>query len=249
MSSLVSANYRELAATEVERVANDYANAWQDASIPQRQFELAVKDELENYRRGLPCLPFDALVKTLRKLPHGCGQAGLKLLDVGASGGYYSEVLQLAGFRFEYTGCDFSPTFQELAQRLYPEIAFDVADARDLPYADDSFPIVVNGAVLMHTLEYPAVISETARVASKYVIFHRTPILSDRPTTFFTKDAYGIRVLEIHFCEAELLQRFDDNGLGLLHTECVFWDRAAHFGHRTYFLRKISAMEREWERA
>lgn len=249
MSTSVSANYRELAPAEVDRSAADLKNAWQDSEIPQRQYDRAVRPELEALRDGFACPPFAALANCIRKLPVGCTMAKPKLLDVGASGGYYSEVLQEYGFRFDYQACDFSPAFKELAERLYPGIAFDVADAANLPYADASFPIVLHGAVLMHALNYPQLIAEAARVCGKYLIFHRTPILENRPTTFFEKEAYGVRCIELHFNEAELLQRFDEAGLSLLHTECVFWDAAAHFGHRSYLLKKTSEMEREWERA
>lgn len=249
MSTQVSTNYRELTPIEVEQVAAGTANAWQDASIPLRQYEACVKSELDDLRNGKPCAPFAALAKCLRKLPIGCSASRPRLLDVGASGGYYSEVLQVLNFRCQYTGCDFSPAFFELAEALYPAIDFDVADAANLPYADNSFPIVLHGAVLMHCRAYPQVIREAARVASRFVVFHRTPVRLNKPTAFFEKEAYGVRCLEIHFNEAELLQLFDAAGLALVHTECVFWDASQHYGHRSYLLKVKSVGEQEWERA
>lgn len=249
MSRVVSANYRELPPEEVERVAEECANSWQDPVIPMRQYEACVKAELADLRNGKPCAPFAALAKCLRKLPIGCTASRPKLLDVGASGGYYSEVLQELGFRCDYQAVDFSTSFKELAMWLYPDIAFDVADAAKLPYADNSFPIVLHGAVLMHSRRYPQLIREAARVASQYVIFHRTPIVLNRPTMYYEKYGYERRMLEIHFNEKDLLQLFDAAGLALLHTECVFWDASAHYGHRSYLLRKQTAGELEWERA
>lgn len=205
-----------------------------DPAIPERQYELAAKPELEVYRTGGTCAPFDALVNAMRHIP---AHPHMSLLDVGASGGYYSEVLKIGGFDFQYHGIDFSSAFKELAARLYPGIWFDVGDARSLPYHDDFFEVVLNGAVIMHTLEYPKVIQETARVSSKYVIFHRTPIRTyTAATNFYLKEGYGVPMFEVHFNESELLGLFNQSGLELLHTENVFFDGT--FGHRTYLLKK-----------
>lgn len=245
--SAVSANYRELLPDEIQSVADACAQAWQDATIPEKQLEI-VKSELTAFRSGLPVVPYDALVKTVRHIPMRVLMARPNVLDVGASSGYYREVLQASGFRFLYRAVDFSSAFKTLAERLYPGIAYDVADARKLPYPDNSHDIVLNSAVIMHTLEYEQVIQETARVAKQYVIFHRTPI-GDGPTRYWQKDAYGIPCLEIHFNEAELLKLFDKAGLELAQSVNVFWDDAQRFGHRAYLLRKVSAGERQWERA
>lgn len=249
MSRVVSANYRELLPGEVEQVAAETANSWQDAAIPMRQYEACVKSELADLRNGKPCAPFAALAKCLRKLPIGCTASRPKLLDVGASSGYYSTVLHELNFRCEYQACDSSPAFKDMAEWLYPGIAFDVADAAKLPYESNSFPIVLHSAVLMHSLRYPQLIREAARVASRYVLFHRTPVRLNKPTAFFEKLGYGCRMLEIYFNENELLALFTANGLELFHTECIFWDAAHHYGHRSYLLRKTSEMERAWERA
>lgn len=243
----VSTNYRELSPAEIQQVADECAQAWQDATIPARQYEI-VKPELEAFRHGQPVAPYDALVKAVRHIPMRVLMSRPSVLDVGASSGYYREVLQIAGFRVQYRGVDFSQAFKELATELYPGIDFDVADARDLPYADDSHDIVLNSAVIMHCREYEQVIRETARVAKHYVIFHRTPITTG-PTSYWRKDAYQIPVLEIWFNELDLHRLFNQAGLELVHQCNVFWDDRTRFGHRTYLLRKPSRSEREWERA
>lgn len=239
MSTQISTNYRELAHSEVEAVAAECASAWQDPQIPRRQYELAAKPELDKYRNQQPVAPFDALVKCLRQIPLKHTGSRSKILDVGASAGYYRAVLRMSGYFMQYTGCDFSEAFKDLAEELYPDMAFDVADARHLPYHDDFFEIVLNGAVIMHCREYEQVIRETARVASRYVIFHRTPITTG-PTSYWHKEAYGIPCLEIHFNEAELLRIFDSHRLRLIHSEDVFRD--GNFGHRSYLLAKESGL-------
>lgn len=240
-SGLISTNYRQLAPDEIDRVAEECAEAWQDPNIPMRQYELAVKQELEGYRNGSPCAPYDALVKCMRRIPIKVLVAKPRFLDAGASSGYYSEVLKIAKFDVRYTGLDLSPAFKALAYKLYPSIDFTVGDSRSLCFHDDWFEIVLSSACLMHVREYEQVIQEAARVSQKYVIFHRTPIVADGPTAFFVKAAYQIPVLEIHFNEEELLALFAAHGLRAMFATDVFRQHDG-FCHRTYLLEKQSGL-------
>jgi Methylase involved in ubiquinone/menaquinone biosynthesis len=232
----VSTNYRELAASEVAQVDAECANAWMDPDIPQRQYDLVVAHELERWLSGERIAPFDALMRCMERLPFLTVPS---LLDVGASSGYYREVLSIADYNVDYTGLDFSPAFQQLAQRLYPDMVFKVGDARALPFSDDLFEIILHSAVLMHCAEYKIAISEAARVASQYVIFHRTPIvLFHSPTKYWLKQAYDVPCIEIWFNEAELFALFAANNLKLTHKEDIFISAADGYGHRSYLLQK-----------
>lgn len=219
------------------------AEAWKDQSIPRAQWNVA-RLELAAYAAGKAVAPFDALIQCLRKITFG---PHVSILDVGASSGYYSEVLRIAGYDFEYTALDYSPAFKELATKLYPGIRFDIGDARELPYWTDSFDIVLSGCCLLHIAEYEKVISETARVASRFALFTKTPVLMSGPTQHLEKIAYGVPTLVIHFNEGELLDLFDRNGLEVVHQEDVSADGDVMY--RTYLARKKSFGEREWERA
>lgn len=243
MSAIVSTNYRELAPEEVDQVAKECALAWQDPEIPLRQFEQAVKGELEAWRKGKSIAPFDAIVRCMLAIPFAHRVDFPKFLDIGASSGYYSEVLsQRYLFFLNYTACDYSPAFKELAAKLYPRLPFDVADCTALPYRDDSFDIVLSGACLMHVANYAQAIREAVRVSNRYVIFHRTPIVPEGPTKFWEKDAYGVRCLEVHFDEAELTELFSENDLTELYRTDVFVDESSGFLHRSYLLKKAEGL-------
>lgn len=221
--------YKDLTPAEAD-VFDAYSQvAWQNELIPIRQYVEVVYKELGQWRDGGDVLPYRVLMECLKKLPP---MGKPTLLDVGASTGYYGEVLGVAGFDCHYTAMDFSPTFQRLARALYPRIRFDLGDARELPYGDDEFDIVLSGAVMMHVREYQKVISEAERVAKKYVIFHRTPITNGEPTRMYAKEAYGVPCLEIRFNQDELMQHFADAKLSLVYSY--------HFGadFRTYLLSK-----------
>ena len=235
-------NYREIDPLEAIIVAADHADAWKEEHIPRRQYEGFVRKELSDFAKGKPVAPFDALVRCLRRVNW---PEATTILDVGAAGGYYSEVLRIAGYDFQYTGLDFSPAFKALAEELYPGIAFELGDARALPYADDSFDVVMSGCCLLHILDYEQVIKETVRVASDYVIFSKTPVRDK--TTYFEKEAYGCQMLEIHFGEKELWNLFLKYGLDPIKQADLYEYDGVMYS--TYLLRKMSQGEREWERA
>lgn len=223
---IVSGNYRR--AEPADQVA--LVDAWQDPKIPMRQYESVVRGELHRFAWGGVVPPYRLLVNLLR------GVKGKTLLDVGASSGYYSEVLKIAGLDLKYTGLDYSPYYRDFAQELYPGIHFKVGEAQALPFDDKSFDIVLHSACIMHMPEYEKAIAEAARVARNAVIFHRTPIYTDKtPTEAFVKTAYDVPCIEFHFNEAELLGMFVKYGMTVVTSADVFMDGT--FGHRSYLLR------------
>ncbi|MEV8517192.1 methyltransferase domain-containing protein [Dactylosporangium sp. NPDC051484] len=84
------------------------------------------------------------------------------LLDVGTGPGYVAAAAARQGLRV--TGCDISEPMLRLARTLHPEIRFDAADARALPYGDGHFDIVTSGFVLLHTAMPEVMVAEAVRV-------------------------------------------------------------------------------------
>lgn len=214
-TSGVSESYRPIAEVEREAEAGRLRGAWQDDELPSRQ-RMLVDQQIKTYRQGGKIAVFDCFVDALRMvLPTG-GRS--TLLEIGCSSGYYSEVIEIAGLPVDYTGCDYSAAFVEMARHHYPGLRFDTEDATGLSYGDGDFDIVVSGCCLLHIPEYEKAIAETARVARAAAVFHRTPLLLDAPTTYFTKKAYGVETVEIHFNEAELLGLLARYGLKVVGT-------------------------------
>lgn len=235
----VSDNYVPLDATDAARVGNGLQEAWQNAAIPLRQRSI-VEVELRAFRAGAPVPVFDSFVEVLGRLPATGGES---LLEIGCSSGYYSEVLAARGLDVTYRGCDYSEAFIELARRSYPNLPFDVMDATQLGYESGRFDIVVSGCCLLHILDYPSAIAETGRVARHYAIFHRTPVLQKSATRYFTKDAYGVKTIEIHFNEKELVRLFAQNRLQIVDilTIDADWRNGDAFAVKTYVCRKVPA--------
>jgi len=190
-------------------------DAWQAESLPEKQ-RLLVDQQLRQFRAGNAVDVFDVLVKALTSTPDIAKMRSV--LEIGCSSGFYSEVLEIAGLPLCYCGCDYAPAFIKMARARYPNVRFDVADACSLTYSDAEFDIVISGCCLLHIPEYALAVAETARVAKRYAIFHRTPVLLEQPTRHFKKRAYGVETIEIHFNETEFIQLLTKHGLRQLNT-------------------------------
>ncbi len=232
-----SAQYKVLSGSDRERVADALKGAWKDVALPARQ-RAGVARTLERYRAGELVREFDVLVDLLR--PLSTASPGASVLEIGCSSGYYADVLAARQVPLTYSGCDFSPSFVEQARQCNPGLRFDVEDATALNYPDGAFDIVVSGCCLLHIADYSRAIAETARVARRHAVFHRTPVLARQETRYLTKLAYGVQTLEIHFNEAELVSLFARHGLGVIGVDSIStdWRNGDAFAIKTYLCEK-----------
>jgi 2-polyprenyl-3-methyl-5-hydroxy-6-metoxy-1,4-benzoquinol methylase len=227
---------------EVSRdsIAKELSLAWQDSSVPQRQYEECVVSAINNYRAGGAFEPFDVLVEILSdNVPDLDRQT---ILEVGCSSGYYFEAFKMKGIHAKFCGCDSSESFIALARKNYPTAEFHVQDARRLSYDAASFNIVVSGGCLPCILEYEDAIAESARVARDYVVFHRTPVFYRKKTSYYLRTAYGLKMFEIRFNERELLKLWRRSGLTVV--DAITFEGAVElasgdfWGSKTYLCRK-----------
>jgi ubiquinone/menaquinone biosynthesis C-methylase UbiE len=234
----VSADYVAVDASIVASVGRDLERAWQDKSIPLQQRAL-VESQLQAYRKGEAVPVFDTLINALRRLPPSTRQT---LLEIGCSSGHYAEAFAARGLDLCYHGCDYSEAFIDMARRCNPTKSFDVMDATRLGYHNEQFDIAVSGCCLLHILDYPTAIAETARVAKHYAVFHRTPVFHRSPTRHFTKQAYGVKTIELHFNEQELVRLFAECQLQVVDilTIDAEWRDVDAFAMKTYVCRKVS---------
>jgi SAM-dependent methyltransferase len=188
-SSGVSSHYVPFKEGEALEASSRLRAAWQAQELPLRQREL-VDGQLAAYRRGVDVDVCDVMTRALRALPSDV--RGMSVLEVGCSSGFYSEVFEIACLDVTYTGCDYSEAFIALAREKYPALRFDVEDATAMRYGPEVFDVVISGCCLLHIPEYEAAVAETARVARKYAIFHRTPVVLGQPNVYYRKQAYGV---------------------------------------------------------
>lgn len=232
-SRTISGNYRIIPDPDISKLKKEYDNAWKDKKLPTRQKEYLPANPLS-------LSPFKELTAALSQIDDRNHRKSI--LEVGCSGGYHVKVIRESGLNMSYEGCDYSEAFIEEAKNDFPETRFCVADATKLPYEDESFDIVISGCCILHIAEYEKAISESARVATEYVIFHRTPIIIKNKTSFFEKTGYGLRMLEILFNESELYELFEKYGLELMEvfpiSEKYMSDLKESVQTKTYLCRK-----------
>lgn len=169
------------------------------------------------FRGLLDALRAGDVRRDFRVAADAIGRTGLacpSVLEVGCGSGYYAEALDiLLDGALVYHGVDLSPAMIELARASYPEARFALGDGADLPFAESSFDIVMNGVSLMHMPRWRAAIAEAARVTRAFVILHTLPMVRERPTTHLEKQAYGGTVREIILNEGEAMAAAADAGL------------------------------------
>ncbi|MCP4535630.1 MAG: methyltransferase domain-containing protein [Chloroflexi bacterium] len=192
----VSSDYRVVVQSQV---TPDLLRGWQVASVAEQQF-MAYHSLLKKMYKGEPRQDFVVAAQAL----HLTKLTNPTILEVGCGNGYYSEVLAYLTRRsITYTGLDYSWAMIESAQDHYPDHNFIHGDATHLPVADIAYDVVWSGTVLMHLADYGKCIAESCRAARRFCIFHSTPVLVDGLTTFLSKKAYGMPVVEVIINQAE----------------------------------------------
>ncbi|MCD6302370.1 MAG: class I SAM-dependent methyltransferase [Anaerolineae bacterium] len=83
-------------------------------------------------------------------------------LDVGCGTGHFSAMLAAAGA--VVTGCDTSRAMLAHARRNHPDLRWHLADARELPYADASWDLVLSVTMLEFVREPTRALDEMWRV-------------------------------------------------------------------------------------
>ncbi|HEY2141675.1 MAG TPA: class I SAM-dependent methyltransferase [Solirubrobacteraceae bacterium] len=123
-------------------------------------------------------------------------------LEIGAGTGYFTLNLMRAGLVEEATCSDISPgmlaTLEENARRLDLDVHTVTADAERLPFADETFDLVVGHAVLHHIPDLPRAFGEFERVLRPggTVVFAGEPSLyGDRLATVPKRAAVAVAPL------------------------------------------------------
>jgi len=114
----------------------------------------------------------DQVLAKVRKALHGKRAGGLPVyprsLEIGSGTGYFTLNMMRAGLIDQATCSDISPgmlaTLQDNARALGLEVHTHTADAERLPFADESFDLVLGHAILHHIPDLPRAFAELERV-------------------------------------------------------------------------------------
>lgn len=115
-----------------------------------------LKERLEEYARTL------TILATLDRLPFA------NFLDVGCADGYLLHLVTSL-YKVPVVGSELSVRALTRAKELFT-VSGIAADAHDLPFADNSFELVLCSEVLEHVTDPRKVVAELARVSSRWVI-------------------------------------------------------------------------------
>ena len=113
--------------------------------------------------RGLPSLVWRAgQERRLKMMQRWAQLTGARILVDGCGVGMY--VRALCDFTSHACGLDIEPARVAEAQAAVPDAAFQVADCETLPYADDSFDVVLSHEVIEHVADDRQALAEALRV-------------------------------------------------------------------------------------
>lgn len=166
-----------------------------------------------------------------------------KALDVGGGHGQITIPLCREGYDVSVVGS--SESCRKRIQGVIEQgkCSFQVGNVIDLPFPDDSFPVVVAFRLLTHCDQWPKLISELCRVSSKTVIVDYPTSQSMNaiaPALFkakkkLEKDTRTWRL----FKHAEVRKEFEANGFRMTASRSqFFWPMVLH---RALKSRKLSA--------
>jgi SAM-dependent methyltransferase len=113
-------------------------------------------------------LGHDQVLAKVRKALHGKPGHYNRSLEIGSGTGYFTLNMMRAGLIDEATCSDISPgmlaSLAANAERLGLEVRTVAADAERLPFADQSFDLVLGHAILHHIPDLPRAFAEFERV-------------------------------------------------------------------------------------
>jgi len=179
-----------------------------------------VDQQLTAMWEGHPPAHFASLGELLQWLYDVLGDPScLTLLDAACATAYYADIIQhYVGDWIEYYGIDFNPGMVAMVQRPYPWLHVVQGDVCNMDmFSDRTFDIVLSGATIMHIEDWHSAVRELTRVSHRWLILHRTWILTDTetPTRVEMRDAYGHLVPYITFNEQELMTLVRECGFEL----------------------------------
>jgi ubiquinone/menaquinone biosynthesis C-methylase UbiE len=126
------------------------------------------------YRRATGELPQMESAKAVAKRLAGIIKPGWSVLDVGCGAGHYlTSLRKVIDCKFFYQGVDATSDYIALARKAFggeDDVSFEVADIYDLPFAEQSFDVVMCNNLLLHLPSIKLAISELYRVTKRITL-------------------------------------------------------------------------------
>ncbi len=152
---------------------------------------------------------------------------GTTILDVGGGHGQLTPFLAEAGYEVTVAGSS-NACYSRLTARSYgSRVNYVTSDLLNLPFADQSFDLVISVRLISHIQSWPFLIEEFCRVA-------RNAVIIDYPSTVgmnaLTPLLFGLKKhIEKNtrtyssFSRSELAREFDKNAFDITNTRAQFF--------------------------
>jgi ubiquinone/menaquinone biosynthesis C-methylase UbiE len=174
---------------------------------PQGELAIQVGEKLNEVNETINQLSIDALDL----------KPGDKVLEIGMANGYFVRYLFAKQNNITYTGCDYSVKMVYEANRINEELVkqekaeFILADAAELPFAEQVFDKIMVVATLYYFDKLEDVFSEFRRVLKP----HGQLLVSIRPRSVM--ELFGTSDFSDHmFSREELRELISSQGFGIL---------------------------------
>ncbi len=131
-------------------------------------------NQTDNYRKYTSNNPIQKfLINNFLKTLFSC-VIGLPLetiLDAGCGEGFILSEFKKRSIGNYLEGIDFSEDALDIGKKMFPSLTLRQGNIHNLPYADNSFDLVICTEVMEHLGEPEKVINEIKRVSKRYCLF------------------------------------------------------------------------------
>jgi ubiquinone/menaquinone biosynthesis C-methylase UbiE len=173
-----------------------FDKTWSSKMISRQHkaWEKLIKNSNYGNRKDI-----SALAKSLKKI----NLRDWTIIEVGCGSAYNKNLLFEIDKTINYLGLDSSLSALQYARKLDINNRLIQGTSASIPLKDNSVDIVLDGAALIHILDWRASVEDYARVSKKFIVLHSITLTNEK-TTLFSKYAYGAKVYEIAFNREEL---------------------------------------------
>lgn len=183
-----------------------------------------IKDSNYGNRKDI-----SALTKSLKKI----NLRYCTIVEIGCGSAYNKNLLLEINKTINYLGLDSSLSALQYARKLDIDNHLIQGTSVSIPLKDNSVDLVLDGAALIHILDWRASVKDYARVSKKFIVLHSIT-LTNKKTTLFSKYAYGAKVYEIAFNREELVSTLFNLNFKLTYVESgEIYDLNAYLGVET----------------
>ncbi len=214
--------------------------SWKNTKIPKKQRKL-VNKQLLDWKSNLPIPEFDVMfdfLVSLRLPPKS------KIIEIGCSSGYYSEIIAEVDKSIEYFGVDYSLDFLRMAKEIYPKKNFFAMDINNISIKNKSFDCVILGSVLQHIKDWKYGLRAVNQINTKTLIIHRQPIAYFTKSYLSIKRSYGVFMHEWIINREEFIHELKKYGWHLeseliVNGDPIFQEMKANYSTTSFVFKKL----------